>query len=550
MPNLVIECPECGRFLDARTGLFSRKVTCSCGEVIKLKAELLHARQCQNCEKLISFARPVSINRVCPSCGKPMDSRNVRRFTCGMCGLAMEVSEEYLRTHRTMLCPLCSKENDLIERIKKNDVRNDNIADVLKLECDNDVLVFKHPIEDFNIGSQLIVHESQQAVFFRDGRALDLFPPGRHSLNSQQIPMLDSLVKLPTNPNLTFHCEVYFINTSTILGIPWGLQDRFSVRDSRSGMYFMLGARGTFNIRVADARRLLQKVVGTTSGLRRSMLIGGAKAEFDSDGSLKDQNGLFRSMIVTNAKQLLPQIIEENSLDLLSLSKYYTDIAEQLRVIINDKLGEYGLFLPELFIEEILLPEEDANFRKLRDLPAAEYLGVQDVRIKQVVAREQVTLDSIKAQGEANVKVIGAQADAEAFRLRSEAEAADMRRKGYSYEQQTQREVMLEAMKNGISGGPVGKAAELAIAYAAAGGTLESARAGVESLIRPGGQNQVAGDSWICPDCGKTATGKFCNECGRRRPAPAAAESWICPKCGNTATGKFCNECGQSRNDA
>ena len=72
------------------------------------------------------------------------------------------------------------------------------LADTLQYEGDNQTLVWKHPIEDFNWGSQLIVHESQEAIFFRDGQALDLFGPGRHTLETQKLPLLNRLFKIPS----------------------------------------------------------------------------------------------------------------------------------------------------------------------------------------------------------------------------------------------------------------------------------------------------------------------------------------------------------------
>ena len=69
-------------------------------------------------------------------------------------------------------------------------------------------LLWKHPIESFNLGSQLIVHESQEAVFFRNGQALDLFGPGRYMLETQQLPIQEKLYRLPTDADGTFHSEV------------------------------------------------------------------------------------------------------------------------------------------------------------------------------------------------------------------------------------------------------------------------------------------------------------------------------------------------------
>ena len=88
------------------------------------------------------------------------------------------------------------------------------ILSVIKHEGPNNLLVWKAPHEDFNTKSQLIVHESQEAVFFKNGQALDTFGPGRHTLDTQNIPLLRKLINLPFGGESPFHCEVYFINKS------------------------------------------------------------------------------------------------------------------------------------------------------------------------------------------------------------------------------------------------------------------------------------------------------------------------------------------------
>ena len=97
-----------------------------------------------------------------------------------------------------------------------------DIAKIIKYEGPNNVLVWKHPAEDFNTSSQLIVHESQEAILFKDGQALDLFKAGRHTLTTENIPLLRRIISIPTGGETPFHCEVYFINKTDILDVLWG----------------------------------------------------------------------------------------------------------------------------------------------------------------------------------------------------------------------------------------------------------------------------------------------------------------------------------------
>ena len=100
------------------------------------------------------------------------------------------------------------------------------IADIIKYEGDNATFIWKHPVEDFNTGTQLIVHESQEAVFFMNGQALDLFGAGRHTLATQNMPFISKFFNRPTGDTTPFHCEVYFVNKTEQMEIKWGTDSR------------------------------------------------------------------------------------------------------------------------------------------------------------------------------------------------------------------------------------------------------------------------------------------------------------------------------------
>ena len=93
------------------------------------------------------------------------------------------------------------------------------IASVIKYEGDNSTFIWKHPCEDFNTSSQLIVHESQEAIFFLNGQALDLFGPGRYTLETENIPKIGKLLNRTTGDISPFHCEVYFINRAEQMSV-------------------------------------------------------------------------------------------------------------------------------------------------------------------------------------------------------------------------------------------------------------------------------------------------------------------------------------------
>ena len=99
------------------------------------------------------------------------------------------------------------------------------LSETIKYEGDNSTFIWKYPHEDFNCMTELIVHESQEAIFFANGQAADTFGPGRYKLDAENIPILSKLVDLVTGVSV-FHCEVYFINKTVQMAVKWGTDSK------------------------------------------------------------------------------------------------------------------------------------------------------------------------------------------------------------------------------------------------------------------------------------------------------------------------------------
>ena len=127
----------------------------------------------------------------------------------------------------------------------------------------SDEIVFRVPQQgagEFALGSQLIVRESQAAVFFRDGQSLDTFGPGRHTLSTQNLPLLSGLLKIPFGGRSPFTAEVYFVSLREFTDLKWGTAQPVVFRDNDFGMV-RLRAFGTYSMRVADPQLFLQQIV-------------------------------------------------------------------------------------------------------------------------------------------------------------------------------------------------------------------------------------------------------------------------------------------------
>lgn len=556
MAKFVIECPNCGRYAEARTGFLARKkIECTCGHIIDVRIEKMAVRECPHCKNEVVFDQSKGSHAKCPVCGEPINSMasggGTEEFSCAQCGVRLRAA----RGATTYTCPVCDCVNDVAERLAAERIRKDGLASIIKYEGDQETLVWKHPVEDFNLGSQLIVHESQEAIFFRDGQALDLFGPGRYTLETQQLPLLEQFYQLPTDTQGTFHSEVYFISLATQMGIKWGTDSKVRLFDPGSGLHIELGASGEFNLRVTDSRRLLMKVVGTADRLQQSELLG--------DGG----KGLFRAMVMTRVKSFLAQIIRENAINVLAIDEHLMELSQKLQEKINEGLAEYGLTMPEFFVSRIVTPDDDPNYRRMREQYAEQCLLVRQEQIRKSEAEAAQARKAVEAQTEAQMKVIGAQgeaealriqraAEADAYRMQAEAEAQEMRMKGFNYQQETARQVGMAAMQNGLTGngtgagGALGDVAGLGIAMGAMGGVMGMARDAMGPILGGGQASQGApgtsADSWNC-SCGQSGiTSNFCPNCGARRPA--LPTGWDCPQCGTTnITSKFCPNCGAKR---
>ena len=418
---------------------------------------------------------------------------------------------------------------------------------VIKYEGSNDVLAHKHEKEDFTIGSQLIVHETQEALFFRDGKVFDQFTAGRHTLVTNNIPKVRDYMKLGTGGINVFHCEVYFINMVTQMGIRWGTDSKVRLFDPASGLHVEIGASGNFNMRVTDSSKLVLKLVGTTDGLLQSDVTGEGK----SYGM-----GMFKALIINKVKSNLARIIKEENLNILEIDAYLDILSAKLMLDINDTLDEYGLTMPEFYVTSIVTPDDDPNFVRLKQQFADKTLKVREEEVRKaeaeaaqqrkiVEAQTEAQLKAVSAQGEADALRIKAQAEAEAYKMKAEAEAAEMQMKGYTYRDETARQVGLEAMQNGITGGGnggasggIGDVASLGVTLGAMGGVINMTRDAMAPIM---GESQKVGEGFGNVVAGNTPAAPAA-------PAAPADAAWNCPSCGKAGiTSRFCPDCGAAR---
>lgn len=440
------------------------------------------------------------------------------------------------------------------------------ITEMIKYEGDNSTFVWKHPSEDFNSLTQLIVHESQEAIFFMNGQALDLFGPGRYTLETQNIPKLKQFLNALTGET-PFHCEVYFINKTVQMALKWGTDSKVRYLDPTFGIPLELGACGEMNLAVSDSRKLLVKLIGTMNGIAW---------EDRGTGFTKSIQSSFRPLISSAVKANLASAIKNNNINILEVDEHLEELSNALRLSMLAGFEEYGLTIPQFYITNILLPEDDTNFKRMKELHTISFqtrIAQADAIVKsaQAEAEAEVTAARRKielekqlteteiAKREAERDLIRAQADAQAAKMAGFAEAEVMAAKGYNQKDVLQADVQ-KAFAQGIGNmgsnggggsGVLGDLVSLGVGMAAAG-NVSAQMSDMFKGFAPATDNAAVpteskSAEAKCAKCGAKLpeNAKFCLECGEKVVPPVPEGMIVCPECGNTvAKGKFCPECG------
>lgn len=189
---------------------------------------------------------------------------------------------------------------------------------------------------EFKVGSQLVVRESQWAVFFRDGKAYDVFEAGRHTLATQNIPLLTAILTTPLFGDTPFRCEAYFVSKRTFTDLKWGTAEPILFRDSEFKM-IRLRANGIYTIQIADPKLFVVKIVGTR----------GIFTNFQIEDFL-------RGVIVGRLADLLGESLDS----VLDLPRYFDELGAGLKARIKDDLAQYGLAIVDFVINAISPPDD------------------------------------------------------------------------------------------------------------------------------------------------------------------------------------------------
>ena len=287
------------------------------------------------------------------------------------------------------------------------------ICEVIKYEGDNSTFIWKHPSEDFNSMTQLIVHESQEAIFFMNGQALDMFGAGRYTLETQNIPKIGKILNRATGDQTPFHCEVYFINKTEQMSIKWGTDSKVQYIDPQYGFPLAIGASGEMSLRAEDSRKLLVKLVGTENYLGQQKLVS-----------------FFRAFLMTRVKTYIAQVIKANAINIFEIDENLTAFSENIHKLLIPDFADYGISLERFFVTNIVKPDGDRQYEKFKELHFRQYADIAEAKLRQQT-------DIIYAQTEAQKVVID-----------SQAQATKRAQEGYTYTQERGFDVAEKVAQN------------------------------------------------------------------------------------------------------
>ncbi|MFO7633699.1 MAG: SPFH domain-containing protein [Caldilinea sp.] len=216
---------------------------------------------------------------------------------------------------------------------------------------------------DFRMGSQVIVRESQNAIFYRDGKSLDTFGPGRHTVTTANLPLISSAMSFFTGGNNVFTAEVYFVNMREFTDLKWGTPQPISLRDSELGFARVRGF-GQYTIQIAEPKRFVDQIVGTQGLFRTSQI-----------------EDYLRNTIISN----ITDVLGENMTSIFDLPRLMDELGAAVKAKATPAFAAMGINLKQLMVVSITPTDETA--KAIDERASMGAIGNMDAYMKFKAAR-------------------------------------------------------------------------------------------------------------------------------------------------------------------
>lgn len=237
-------------------------------------------------------------------------------------------------------------------------------------QVDRDEIVHKLPTNEIKLGSVLLVNESQEALFFKNGVLCDTFGAGRHVLSSSNLPGLSKLVNIASGGKTTFTAEVWFVSKLNKRDMYWGTGG-LRIIDPYFQIPLKLSARGQYGIFIADSALFIKKLIGTLSTF-----------------SAEEVDDQLRIDVVETVKVSISKYMKDNNVNINELGTSYRELSRSIIDALKITFEEYGVELLNFNVEDISFDETDKGYQAVMEGIAEQArlskLGVSYVQQKQL----------------------------------------------------------------------------------------------------------------------------------------------------------------------
>jgi membrane protease subunit (stomatin/prohibitin family) len=224
------------------------------------------------------------------------------------------------------------------------------LVDVIKYNGEEDELVWKFPYDNISTAAQLVVNQSQEAVFVKGGVIGDILGAGTHTLSANNIPILQKLINLPFGGKTPFTAEVWYISKTIRRNLKFGTPVPIDLLDPLYNVSVPVRSFGEFGIQVTDASAFLQQMVGTLH-------------LFTTDDIIKQ----FTSLIVRKLSSCISKFIIREKITVVEISAYLDEVSNYVRDTVNEEFTQYGLRIVNFDVASINFNKEDSNVKKILD---------------------------------------------------------------------------------------------------------------------------------------------------------------------------------------
>jgi len=248
--------------------------------------------------------------------------------------------------------------------------------DVLKWDAPGQLMAWKHPGSDLTTMTQLIVNESQAAVLFKNGQRCDVFGAGRHTLSTQNIPLLNRIINLPFKGRRTpFTAEVWFVNLAIPLDLKFGTPTPIQLEDPVYQIVVPVRTYGQFGLQIEDPGLFIHKLIGANLGMTQDTL-----------------RKYFKGVLISRLKSRIAQVIIHDKTGILEVETKLDELSRSLEQAYAPDYAEYGLAMRTFRIESINFPEDDPSVQALKTAKA----DAARRRIEGITYNQERTFDVLQ----------------------------------------------------------------------------------------------------------------------------------------------------------